>query len=68
MVMSVVETVVECVVALPVVVRGLTLLGIVVRVQDRPFGIFKIGRFIRPIDVSLILTAPCIKVVNRQRG
>ena len=66
-VMSVVEIIVECVVALPVVVRGLTLQSIVVSVRVRLFAIFVIGRFISPIDVSLILTAPFTKVFNRQQ-
>ena len=65
--MSVVGVVVGHGVALTVVVRDLILQSIVVNARVRLFALFVIGRYIRPINVSLILTALLTKVANRQQ-
>ena len=54
-------------VALTIVVIDPTLQSIVVSVRVHLFAIFVIGRDIRPIDVSQILTARLIEMVNRRR-
>ena len=60
--------VVVMVVNVVVIVSAIALQRIVVSVRVRPTALFVTGRVIRPIAVSLLLTALLTKVANRRQN